>query len=52
MRELIDALARWDAAGDAAATAGMAAALPHVDAFVGGHNLEAMSEVLEEIGAS
>ena len=33
------------------ATAGMAAALPHVDAFVGGHNLGAMSEVLEEIGA-
>jgi hypothetical protein len=30
----------------------MAAALPHVDAFVGGHNLGAMSEVLEEIGAS
>ena len=34
------------------ATGGMAAALPHVDAFVGGHNLGAMSEVLEEIGAS
>jgi hypothetical protein len=30
----------------------MAAALPHVDALVGGHNLRAMSEVLEEIGAS
>jgi uncharacterized protein len=34
------------------ATGGMAAALPHIDAFVGGHNLLAMSEVLEEIGAS
>jgi uncharacterized protein with von Willebrand factor type A (vWA) domain len=34
------------------ATAGMAAALPHVDAFVGGHNLLAMSEVIEEIGVA
>jgi uncharacterized protein with von Willebrand factor type A (vWA) domain len=32
-------------------TGGMAAALPFCDAFVGGHNLLAMSEVIEEIGA-
>ncbi|MEY2444494.1 MAG: uncharacterized protein QOE00_1074 [Ilumatobacteraceae bacterium] len=29
---------------------GMAAALPHVDAFISGHSLEAMSAVLEAIG--
>lgn len=29
---------------------GMAAALPHVDAFISGHSLEAMFEVLEAIG--
>ena len=28
----------------------MAAALPHIDAFVSGHSLDAMSEVLEAIG--
>jgi uncharacterized protein with von Willebrand factor type A (vWA) domain len=43
---------RKAAPGFAPATGGMAAALPHVDAFVGGHNLLAMSEVLEEIGAA
>jgi len=31
---------------------GMAAALPHVDAFVSGHSLEAMYEVLQAIGGS
>jgi hypothetical protein len=30
---------------------GMAAALPYCDAFVGGHNLVALSEAIEEIGA-
>jgi hypothetical protein len=29
---------------------GMAAALPHIDAFISGHSLEAMFEVLEAIG--
>ena len=29
---------------------GMAAALPHVDAFISGHSLDAMFEVLEAIG--
>jgi uncharacterized protein with von Willebrand factor type A (vWA) domain len=31
---------------------GMAAALPYVDAFVGGHNLAALDEVLEAIASS
>jgi hypothetical protein len=30
---------------------GMVAALPHCDAFVGGHNLLALAEAVEEIGA-
>jgi uncharacterized protein with von Willebrand factor type A (vWA) domain len=30
---------------------GMAAALPYCDALVGGHNLLALSEAVEEIGA-
>jgi uncharacterized protein with von Willebrand factor type A (vWA) domain len=30
---------------------GMAAALPHIDALVSGHSLEAMHEVIEEIGS-
>jgi uncharacterized protein len=42
---------RKAARGFAPSTAGMAAALPFCDAFVGGHNLAAMSEVVEEIGA-
>jgi hypothetical protein len=29
----------------------MAAALPHIDALVSGHSLEAMHEVIEEIGS-
>jgi uncharacterized protein with von Willebrand factor type A (vWA) domain len=28
----------------------MAAALPHVDAFVSGHSFQAMQEVLEAVG--
>jgi uncharacterized protein with von Willebrand factor type A (vWA) domain len=43
---------RKAARGFTPTTGGMAAALPHVDALVGGHNLLAMSEVLEEIGAT
>jgi uncharacterized protein with von Willebrand factor type A (vWA) domain len=31
-------------------TGGMAAALPHVDAFVSGHSADAMDEVLTRIG--
>jgi uncharacterized protein len=42
---------RKAARGFEPSTAGMAAALPFCDAFVGGHNLAAMSEVVEEIGA-
>ena len=42
---------RKAARGFAPSTAGMAAALPFCDAFVGGHNLLALSEVIEEIGA-
>jgi uncharacterized protein with von Willebrand factor type A (vWA) domain len=30
----------------------MAAALPHVDAFVSGHSLDAMSEVVQAIGVA
>ena len=33
------------------AVGGMAAALPHCDAFVGGNSLAALGEVIEEIGA-
>jgi uncharacterized protein with von Willebrand factor type A (vWA) domain len=33
-------------------TGGMAAALPHVDAFVSGHSLAALEEVIEAIGHS
>ncbi|MGZ6643148.1 MAG: vWA domain-containing protein, partial [Solirubrobacteraceae bacterium] len=42
---------RKAAPGFAPAAGGMAAALPHCDAFVGGHNLTALGEVIEEIGA-
>ena len=35
----------------APSTGGMAAALPYVDALVGGHNLLALSEAIDEIGA-
>jgi uncharacterized protein with von Willebrand factor type A (vWA) domain len=42
---------RKAAHGFAPSTAGMSAALPFCDAFVGGHNLLALSEVIEEIGA-
>jgi uncharacterized protein with von Willebrand factor type A (vWA) domain len=42
---------RKAARGFAPSTAGMAAALPFCDAFVAGHNLRAMSEVIEAIGA-
>jgi uncharacterized protein with von Willebrand factor type A (vWA) domain len=42
---------RKAARGFVPTTAGMAAALPHVDALVGGHNLLALSEAIEEIGA-
>jgi len=42
---------RKAARGFVPSTGGMAAALPFCDAFVGGHNLRAMSEVIEAIGA-
>ncbi len=41
---------RKAAPGFVPAAAGMAAALPYCDAFVGGHNLAALGEVIEEIG--
>jgi len=43
---------RVAAAGFSPQVGGMAAALPFVDALVSGHNLEAMHEVIEEIGAT
>jgi uncharacterized protein with von Willebrand factor type A (vWA) domain len=42
---------RKAAPGFVPAAGGMAAALPHCDAFVGGHNLAALGEVIEQIGA-
>jgi uncharacterized protein with von Willebrand factor type A (vWA) domain len=42
---------RRAARGFAPRAAGMAAALPYCDAFVPGHNLFALSEAIEEIGA-
>jgi uncharacterized protein with von Willebrand factor type A (vWA) domain len=42
---------RKAARGFVPSAGGMAAALPYCDAFVGGHNLLALSEVVEEIGA-
>jgi uncharacterized protein with von Willebrand factor type A (vWA) domain len=42
---------RKAAPGFVPSAGGMAAALPHCDAFVGGHNLLALSEAIEEIGA-
>jgi uncharacterized protein with von Willebrand factor type A (vWA) domain len=43
---------RVSAAGFSPRTGGMAAALPHCDALVSGHSLEAIDEVLEAIGGS
>ena len=42
---------RVAAAGFSPRTGGMAAALPHVDALVSGHSLEALAEVAMAIGA-
>jgi hypothetical protein len=42
---------RAAAAGFSPRAGGMAAALPHVDALVSGHNLEALQEVVDAIGA-
>jgi uncharacterized protein with von Willebrand factor type A (vWA) domain len=42
---------RRAAAGYLPLVSGMAAALPHVDAFVSGHNLAALDEVLEAIAS-
>jgi uncharacterized protein with von Willebrand factor type A (vWA) domain len=42
---------RKAAPGFVPAVGGMAAALPHCDAFVAGHSLAALGEVIEEIGA-
>jgi uncharacterized protein with von Willebrand factor type A (vWA) domain len=42
---------RKAAPGFAPTAAGMAAALPYCDALVGGHNLLALSEAIEAIGA-
>lgn len=42
---------RKAARGFTPSAGGMAAALPHCDAFVGGHNLLALAEAIEEIGA-
>jgi uncharacterized protein with von Willebrand factor type A (vWA) domain len=41
---------RKAARGFVPSAGGMAAALPHIDAFVGGHNLLALSEAVEELG--
>lgn len=43
---------RKQASGYQPLVGGMAAALPHIDAFISGHSLEAMFEVLEAIGGS
>jgi len=42
---------RVSAAGFAPRVGGMAAALPHCDALVSGHSLEALAEVIDAIGA-
>jgi uncharacterized protein len=42
---------RKGAAEFAPLAGGMAAALPHCDAFVSGHSLAALHEVVEAIGA-
>ena len=42
---------RVSAAGFSPRTGGMAAALPHVDALVSGHSLDALREVVQAIGA-
>ena len=42
---------RVSAAGFARRVGGMAAALPHCDALVSGHSLEALAEVIDAIGA-
>jgi hypothetical protein len=42
---------RVSAAGFVPRAGGMAAALPHVDALVSGHSLDALTEVVEAIGA-
>jgi hypothetical protein len=42
---------RVSARGFAPRAGGMAAALPHVDALVSGHSLQALDEVVEAIGA-
>ena len=42
---------RKAAPGFAPSAGGMAAALPHCDAFVGGHTFSALSEVIEAIGS-
>jgi uncharacterized protein with von Willebrand factor type A (vWA) domain len=42
---------RSAAVGFAPLAGGMAAALPHCDAFVSGHSLDAMEEVAEAIAA-
>ncbi len=42
---------RVSAAGFVPRAGGMAAALPHCDALVSGHSLEALSEVIDAIGA-
>ena len=43
---------RVSAAGFSPRTGGMAAALPHCDALVSGHSLDALDEVAEAIGAA
>jgi hypothetical protein len=42
---------RVSAPGFAPRAGGMAAALPHVDALVSGHSLDALGEVVDAIGA-
>jgi uncharacterized protein with von Willebrand factor type A (vWA) domain len=43
---------RVAAAGFSPRVGGMAAALPHIDALVSGHSLQAMHEVIDEIGSA
>jgi hypothetical protein len=42
---------RVSASGFSVQAGGMVAALPHVDALVSGHSLEALGEVIDAIGA-
>ena len=42
---------RVGAAGFVPRVGGMAAALPHIDALVSGHSLDALAEVIDAIGA-